>query len=189
MTFKQAALLSLCGLAAIVSVPVVIISLVTWGENAPHPSDERLLKDFTSKEANLNRLLDMSNEDAKVIRIAHNFTRLDDDWGWPRPESKLGFSTERWNEYRDLFSKLGLPVGLERAEPKDGIYVYFPISTRGLGNGHGTSKGYAYLEKEVQPLLDSLNDESVRDFYSREKPEHQLILYRRIKGNWYLFRG
>ena len=184
MTFKQATFLSFCGFAAVVSVFLLIVWLATWGENAPLPLDEGLMRHFPSKEADLNRLLHMSNEDAKVIRIAYDFTRLDDDWGWPRPEAKLGFSTQRWDEYRDLFDQLGLPVGLERAEPKDGIYVYFPVSAKGLGNGHGSSKGYAYLEKEFKPLLDSLDDESVKNFYSREKPAHKLTLYRRIKENW-----
>jgi hypothetical protein len=113
---------------------------------------------------------------------------LNDNWAWPRPPATLGFSTSRWDEYRELFSRLDLPVGLERAEPQDGIYVYFPVSTKGLGNGHGSEKGYAYLEKEVQPLLDSLDDESVAAFYARKKPEHRVTLYRRLKGNWYLYR-
>ena len=168
--------------------PVAVFWLMTVGEDSPHPSDESLIKDFRLKEEDLNNLVKMSNEDVKVIRIAYDFTRLDTNWAWPRDESKLGFSKERWDAYRDLFGRLSLPVGLERAEPGHGVYVYFPVSSRGLGNGHGSSKGYAYLEREVKPLLDSLNDASVRDFYSREKPEHQLTLYRRIKGNWYLFR-
>jgi hypothetical protein len=157
--------------------------------NTPHPTDAALIEDFQSKESNLNKLLQMSNEDPKVIRIAYDFTRLEDNWGWPRPESELGFSQQRWDEYRALFRKLDLPVGIERAEQKDGVFVYFPVSTRGLGNGHGSSKGYAYLERELTPLLDSLDDEAVKQFYQREASNRGVTLYKKLKGNWYLFRG
>ena len=155
----------------------------------PHPTDAALIEDFQSKEADLNKLLRMSNEDAKVIRIARDFTRLENNWGWPRPEPELGFSRQRWDEYRALFHKLDLPVGIERADQKEGVFVYFPVSTRGLGNGNGSGKGYAYLERELSPLLDSLDDESVRQFYERERPKDTVTLYKRLKGNWYLYRG
>jgi len=84
---------------------------------------------------------------------------------------------------------LDLPVGLERAEQKDGSYVYFPVHTRGLGNGHGSGKGYAYLEKELSPVLDSLDEESIKKYYEQEKPGHGVTFYRKVKGNWYLFLG
>jgi hypothetical protein len=155
----------------------------------PHPTDATLIEDFPSKEPDLNKILQMSNQDAKVIRIAYDFTRLENNWGWPRPESELGFSRQRWDEYRALFRKLDLPVGIERADQKDGVFVYFPVSTRGLGNGNGSGKGYAYLERELSPLLDSLDDESVRQFYERERPKNSVTLYRKLKGNWYLYRG
>lgn len=189
MTFKQALLVSLATIALALSVPILGLWLFTLGENSPHPSDETLIKEFPSKEDGLNQLVKMSNEDKKVIRIACDFTRLDDDWSWPRDESKLGFTKQRWETYCDLFSELSLPVGLERGEPNHGLYIFFPVSTRGLGNGHGSEKGYAHLERDLTPLLDSLNDDSVKNFYAREKPKYQLTLYRRIKGNWYLYRG
>ena len=151
-----------------------------------HPSDDELLRNFQTYEAGLNRLVIMSNEDARVIRIAPDFTRLVDNWSWPRPESEIGLSRQRWDEYRSLFSQLELPVGLERFGQSDEVLIQFPVSTRGLGVS-GSAKGYAYSERELFPLLDSLDEESVKRFYERERPEQSIALYRRIRENWYLF--
>ncbi len=105
MNFKQVVLLSVCGLAAIFLVPLLIFSLISLEENAPHPSDQSLTKIFFAHEADFGKLVNMSNEDSHVVRIASDFTWLDNNAGWPRPDSELGFSKQRWDEYRSLFSK------------------------------------------------------------------------------------
>ena len=61
-----------------------------------------MIKDFQAKEAGLNQLVRMSNEDPRVIRIAYDFTRLDKNWAWACMESQLGFSNQRCDEYRAI---------------------------------------------------------------------------------------
>jgi len=64
---------------------------------------------LTEHKADFQRLVEMANEDyarSKVIRIAHDFTRLENNWGWPRPEADWGITKVRWDEYRKLFRSL-----------------------------------------------------------------------------------
>jgi hypothetical protein len=174
MTFKQAAFLSLAGLAAIVAVPTLIFALMSLRESAPHPSDKSLEQTFLAHEADFNKLVDMCNADAHVVRIAPDFTWMDNNAAWPRPESELGFSRQRWEEYRSLFSKLGLTAGILNYQPDS---VMFLASTRGLVTGD-SSKGYAYSLKPPETIVDSLENAT----FSKSR-----IAYKRLKGNWYLF--
>ena len=174
MTFKQAAFLALIGLAAIVAVPTLIFALMSFGESAPHPSDKALGETFFAHEADFNKLVEMCNVDSHVLRIAPDFTWLDNNAAWPRPESELGFSRQRWDEYRSLFLKLGLTAGVLNYQPDS---VMFLASTRGLVTG-GSSKGYAYSLKEPEVIVDSLDNAT----FSKSR-----IAYKRLKGNWYLF--
>ena len=174
MTFKQAAFLSLIGLAAIIAVPTLIFALMSFGESAPHPSDKSLGQTFFAHESDFNKLVEMCNADSHVVRIASDFTWLDHNAAWPRPESELGFSRQRSDEYRSLFSKLGLTAGVLNYQPDS---VMFLASTLGLVTG-GSSKGYAYSLKEPEVIVDSLDNAS----FSKSR-----IAYKRLKGNWYLF--
>jgi hypothetical protein len=150
------------------------------------PPDNDLLQGFKSHRADLEKLLEMSNEDKHVVRIAPTFTRLEDDWRWPRPGLKLGFSEERWESYKQLFQKIGIPYGIQR----EGDIVFFDVAGVGLGNGHGAGKGYAYIPKVVPPLvtLDSLDDGSVRKAIAAHPDLYRKTLIERVVGNWYLFR-
>jgi hypothetical protein len=173
------------GVCALVGLPLAAGCDLLW--SGAHPPDAALIRNFREHEADFKRLLAMSNEDAKVIRIAYDFTRLENNWSWPRPESELGFSRQRWDEYRALFAKLGLEAGLERAAGDDGAAVYLTASALGLGIS-GSSKGYLYMTTAPEPLLDSLNDDDVRRHYQQDKTRRPAALYKRIDGNWYLFR-
>ncbi len=174
MTFKQAILLSICGLAAIILVPAALFSIMELGPDSPHPSDQSLEKLFAANEADFEKLVRMSNEDSHVVRIASDFTWLDNNAGWPRPESELGFSNQRWNEYRSFFSKLGLKSGILNYQPD---LILFLASSKGLVTG-GSSKGYAYSLKRPEVIIESLD----KPDFSKSR-----IVYKRLKGNWYLF--
>lgn len=120
----------------------------------------------------------MANEDSKVIRIAYDFTWLDDNLNWPRPESQLGFSKNRWDEYRTLFTKLGLRGGLSRRTDLPGT-IFFIASTKGLSLG-GSAKGYVYSTEERSPLLSSLDHVSVQ-------MKDRVPVYEKLSANWYLY--
>jgi|SRR5207253_7033743 len=73
-----------------------------------HPTDNVLLDNFRAHEEDFNTLIKMANEDSHVVRIASDFTWLDSNYNWPRPEAEPGFSKERWEKYRSLFKVLQL---------------------------------------------------------------------------------
>lgn len=132
---------------------------------------------FAQHEEDFGRLISMSQVDAKVIRIAPDFTWLDDNAKWPRPESELGFSKERWEEYKRLFDKLGLKEGLARDAGGDTVYLI--AHSEGLGTG-GSGKGYVYSTSELSPLYDSLDNLSLA-------PSNGKHVYKKLKESWYLF--
>jgi len=173
-----AAILAVAGLMLILTVGgVVFVGRFSplLNDDREHPSDEALETTFREHEADFEKLIEMSNVDATVIRIAPDFTWLEDSTRWPRLESELGFSGERWNEYRELFRRLRLTKGLARYP--DGQTVELIASTQGLLTG-GSGKGYVYSSKELKPLHNSLNDLGPTGRH----------IYKRLKApNWYLF--
>ena len=164
--------------AAALAIAVLIVrSTMTQSGDLSQPSDARLEANFKQHESDLELLVDMSQADNKVVRISSDFTWLDNNAAWPRPESELGFSHERWDMYRGLFKKIGLEGGITREE--HGEVVYFIFSSKGLVT-HGTEKGYAFSKKELTPTANSLDDFA-------GMPKGQSVVFKKLKDHWYLF--
>jgi hypothetical protein len=172
------------GVWVVAPLLLIVLSLVTatrfatlGNKGRSHPPDEILLENFRRHEADFNRLVSMSEVDSKVIRIADDFTWLDTNANWPRPDSEIGFSRERWGEYRRIFSTLGLSQGLLRPLDTDTIYL---IASSNGNLTSGSSKGYAYSIKPLSPLSDSLD-------HVAPELRNQQTLYKKLGANWYLF--
>jgi hypothetical protein len=157
---------------------ILVFSSLLFACSDSHPRDRELEATFRDHEADFQRLVSMSNVDSRVIRIAPTFTRLDDNYAWPRADSELGFSKERWDEYRKIFSSLKLAEGLERPEDKPEV-IFMIASSQGLSFG-GSMKGYAYSPKDLSPVLNSL--ENIPNSSLNGQP-----VYKRINAHWYLF--
>lgn len=164
---------------------ILLLSLLFAGCDSAlgdsHSSDAKLISNFQSHEQEFDRLIQMAKEDSHVVRIAYDFTWLDSDYHWPRPDSQIGFSQERWNKYRAMFTKLGLQEGL--AWSRDGSIVLI-ASTRGLMM-HGSAKGYSFSAKPLSPTFDSLDN--IREEIKNGKLTPGLPVYRKIKEGWYLY--
>ena len=171
-------LVGVFSVAAILTVAALIVrSTLNHSGDLSQPGDAVLEANFKQRESDLELLLAMSNADNKVVRISSDFTWLDNNAAWPRPESKLGFSIERWDQYRTLFRKVGLEGGINREQ--SGEVIYFIFSSKGLVT-HGTVKGYAFSKKELTPIVDSLDD--VARF-----PKGQSVVFKKLKEHWYLY--
>lgn len=133
-------------------------------------SEDALRQQFTEYKSTIRQILEMQDQDTKVVRIAPTFTRLENDWSWPRKD--IGFSAERWDRYKSLFEKAHITDGIQ----KDGKYVWYFVSSKGLSIG-GTSRGFVYTKISPQPL--------VRRFEDCPNPER--ICYIALEENWYLF--
>ena len=146
-----------------------------------HSSDAALISNFQNHEKDFDRLIQMAKEDPHVVRIANDFTWLDSDYHWPRPDSQIGFSKERWDEYRAMFAKLGLGAGL--AWSREGA-IFLTASAKGLTIS-GSEKGYVYSLKPLSPTFDSLDN--MHDEIRNGKVKPGLPVYRKIKEDWYLY--
>jgi hypothetical protein len=138
--------------------------------SAPEEADIR--RQFESKRAAFERVLEMSNEDyatSRVTRIAPDFTRLEDDWSWPRNESRWGISKPRWDEYRAAFAEAGID-GIDRSDADNRAAVFFHVWGEGmLDSTH--SRGVVY---SPSPMTDF-------------RGESQKVLYRPLDANWYYY--
>jgi hypothetical protein len=126
-----------------------------------------------------NLLVEMYNQDSQVQRITSDFTRLQNNARWPRPESELGFLRQRWDEYRRLFKELKIKGGLARSQQQRPVDIMFIASSYGLATG-GSYKGYIYSTKEQSPIVDSPELEQA-------KMKNTCSVYKRFKGNRYIF--
>jgi len=143
------------------------------------PSDELLKTVFAQRGADLELLLKMSNEDSDVIRIAPDFTWRKNDTSWPRSNSELGFSEERWNQYKELFKRMGIEDSISRDSLKDGC-INFIVHSSGLVTG-GAEKGFAYCTPEPSPLSESL------EVLPKTIETTPFVMYKKLKDHWYLY--
>ena len=156
----------------------LVAAALDCGLSRSHPSDAALERVFFEKRGTFERLAKMAEEDRKVVRIAHDFTWLEDTVAWPRPNSKIGFSVERWDEYRTIFRELGLSAGTARNKDYPGI-LFLIASAEGMVTG-GSDKGYAFSPVPLltqQQSLDGLPPGSRSGVPS----------FKHLDGNWYLY--
>jgi hypothetical protein len=147
---------------------VFVASIFTSGD-IPHKSDEELIANFKTHEAEFNQLRDMIMADKYLYRVDYNWTK-------PEDPKTIGVSDERIATYRKMFVKLGIPRGFY-FYPDSGE-VKFLSSAQGLSVS-GSSKSYVWLKQTPSGLVDSIDTH-------RTKPGATYPVYRHITGNWYL---
>ena len=105
-------------------------------------------------------------------------TRVDIDWTDPREPAVVGVFQDRVEEYRRLLAEVNVPRGFQaRPELGETDFLYWGI---GSAVTDDFTKGYAYLQKppaHTSSRLDGIELEG----------EGRQIVYRHIKGKWYLF--
>jgi hypothetical protein len=143
----------------------------------PFPSDAELGDRLLKHRKDFEQLVAMAKADKELVRIAPDFTWTRSSVAWRRPASELGFTVERWNEYRRLFHTLGLEAGILRPwDRPDAIYLL--AQTKGIVTA-GSSKGYAYSDSALEPQCESLE--------KRETGGQSGICFKRLGGEWYLY--
>ena len=162
----------------ILSLTFLFASCASLLNDAPHVSDDWLIKNFQKNEADFDLLAQMAQQDSKMVRIANDFTWTKDSVAFPRPESELGITNERWEDYKKLFKKLRLSNGIINYQPDT---ILLLATTKGLVTG-GSMKGYAYLKEKPEMLVDSLDN-----YIFPKTDKHSAIAYKQINNNWYIF--
>ena len=138
------------------------------------PPDLKMEQMFFANKDSFEVIVKMSEEDSKVIRIDPDFTLVSGE-GLSTDTGNVGFSNQRWNEYKNLFKKVGLQKGIVRGE--DGSVAFIAFS-KGLAVS-GISKGYLYstVDKGCEKVsLDADDPLEGRGFVCK-----------RLDANWSLF--
>ena len=149
---------------------LALTAFMTVGCN--RKSDARLQDTFDNHRDDFTRLAMMSHQDRHVVRIDFNFTALDTDSSWSR--SDLGFSEQRWDEYRMLFRKLKIAYGIDRRDDFPGV-VFFWADCDGSAISRDC-KGYAYSQGSLKPTVGDLDGLAPG------------VAFKALSPNWYLFR-
>lgn len=154
----------------------------------PNPTDLQSLvnpdlePNFKQHADKFEKLLSMAQQDSHVNRIASDFTWLDSSSKWPRED--VGFTNERWDEYRALFKTLSLPEGIVRTQDFPGA-VFFIARSNGLCTG-GSGSGYVYSIAPLSP--NSASPLEALNFEARQNPsKHYAYVFEPLKPDWYTF--
>jgi hypothetical protein len=146
----------------------------------PLKSDKQLIDDFHRNQTNFEKIVRMANEDKNVKSIYEDFVLLNGYENW-RDDSQNGFSTKRWNAYKELLSNLENP-SLSRISKEGDILEIVSASTAVSEISEDETivitKGYAYSLKEPAPLVESLDELGFKDGGT---------FYKKIDENWYLY--
>jgi hypothetical protein len=160
----------------------------------PHAPDSVLIKNFYDHEADFNLLAKMADEDSSLRTITPSYVWLEknDDWAhsivlhenvaWSRSESEVGFTHQRWTEYRGIFGRLNLESGIRRKlGTPDAIYFTSSIDFSTLGHSEAamTEKGYVYYPKRIDN-----SRAGTLDGIDIDRPR---ILYKNLNDSWYLW--
>ena len=111
-----------------------ILALVNSKKWQPAPSsEERQLREvFTAHRTEFENLVQMAEIDKTVTRIGPDFTWIAGNSKWPR--DTLGFSTQRWEQYKTLFRTLEIQEGILRSDDEPDQIVIV-AKARGLCTG------------------------------------------------------
>lgn len=165
-----------------ISLSLLIFLGITYlFPNTLHVSDEELIDNFYSHRANFEKVARWAEEDSRVHIVDKDYVALNGYKIW-RNEGQEGFSTERWNEYKQLFDQLGSRY-VRQLSKEDGIVkiASASIAVSETENSYESvviTKGYAYSLKEPSPLVETLDEMGFED---------RGTYYKRISENWYLY--
>jgi hypothetical protein len=175
-------------IACLFSGSVIVVFVVLWLACGPNqPSDAKLKQLFKQHRNDLERLVQMTDEDWQMSRIAPDFTWRQDTVAWPRPESEWGISKQRWDEYRSIFAQAGIKNGLTRREKSSDIIFFvwtWGIVPAGISVGYlhcgQPQKGYAHTEEPC------IGDHDVGSGMHGQSTSYG-YRYEKIAPNWYIY--
>ena len=150
-----------------ITILAFAITLGCTSRQSTYRADEFLIANFEANKSEFNTLLEMFRRDTGLIYFAHDHTIPE------HPES-VGISPERLEQYRHMFSQLGL-IGMaadDRATgARDEIWFFTSIE----GARPSNFKHYEYVANPKKGVIQDLDKDG-----SKTNP------YRHIANDWYL---
>ena len=174
--FRSVVRILLRVIAGGVLILLLLIVLFRWYMTPP--SDAALERRFYEHRADLEQIVGMMEQDEHMQRIAETFTR-NDDWDVNIDRGR-DISEQRWNQYREIFDRAGVPMGTQRQSNDIEIIAW----ATGLVIGE-TSLSYLHCGKSpagnfYPPCRERKESGSV-------EANDVLIRYKRIEGDWYIY--
>ena len=178
--FRRTARILLKVVGGVLLLVLSLIGALVWYMKPP--SDASLQHRFYNHRADLEQLVGMMEEDVSMDRIASDFTR-NDDWAQRHGRGRA-ISDQRWNQYREIFRRAGVPKGTGRDGSGD---IEIIAWTAGLAIA-GTEMSYIHCGTSLSADLDNTYLPCVERKESGEFSEKDVFIrYKRIEGNWYIF--
>jgi hypothetical protein len=143
------------------------------------PSDTSLKRQFSEHRHELERLVQMADEDVQLIRISPSLVETVDGKQFTSSESDNGLSERRWVEYRGLFKSANLRDGLYK---NDGdIFLSFRRVER--IDPVGSSFGYLYCPalKQQYGFVPCIED--------GESGEGRGHRWKKLDSGWYIYEA
>jgi hypothetical protein len=156
------------------------------------PGLATLARKFPSRQADLETILRMSDEDMHDSRIAPDFLWRDayestaaGQFYYPDPKS--GLTKSRWDQYRVIYGRNGIKLGILRDKERDAFIMIDSIGL--LNRGHTT--GYLYCSSDSSKDEDrfepcTLNLERGSRAFDPVKRE-EAYSFQRLNARWLVF--
>lgn len=138
-------LFAVLGLALV--IVVAIFGLAHRSDGPAVRSDKEMLESLVEHRADLDRLIAMLSHDRGLVAV-------DFDWTDPANPTSLGVTSDRVNEYRAVFKRIGLHRGVRVLEAGN-KFVFIDRASGNLVNG--LSKSFVHDEGEVSPVVEELD--------------------------------
>jgi hypothetical protein len=145
------------------------------------PSDTKLEKRLIAERPNFERLIQKASQTPSIVKIG--MKEIEDTEGrkYREGEKQDFLSPESWNDYREIFKKIGLKEGLYRS-PRTGQMQFLSHTIFGKIGPIGTIYGYVYCPAASNTLHTGLLP------CSEQREEYDIVDYRykRIAPEWFV---
>jgi hypothetical protein len=176
------------GILLVVITLIAVVVVLFW--EAEPPSLSSLQNKFASRQTDLSRIVQMSNEDTDFPRIAPDWLDQKVNGAFEQhsqSEHKAALSDARWNVYRVLFERNGIKLGFIRNEYGD---VFIMADSIGLLNrGHAT--GYLYCvptsahdANRYTPCM-AKKDSGAQPF--KDNPRQEAYSFQKVAEHWFAY--
>ena len=180
-------------LAGALVIPLLLVGglLILFWESEP-PSLTELQSKFPSMQPDLETILQMSDENEQFWRIAPDFLWREakgptEGGEFMAGDPNAGLSKSRWDQYRDIYRRNGIKLGISRNKEHDAFVMVDSIGL--LNRGHTT--GYLYCSADPGKDADRFEpcqlhqDQGERKFNPDARDE--AYSFRRLNARWFVF--
>lgn len=122
-------------------------------------------------------------QDAQMERVAEDFTR-NADWDSKTPKPVRGISKQRWDQYREIFRRAGVPMGTWKERDSNDILI--GVWAFGLSIS-GKTVGYLHCGKPSPGIVNVYRPCLEQKESGRVDEKEDFIRYKRIEPDWYIY--